>query len=84
MDPQIAREDVRLLFAWQPMPVDARVVEGAWRILDRYHLSYWDALIVSAAQLIDCRYLLTEDLQESQNIGNVEIINPFNALPESI
>ena len=84
MDPHSAREDVRLLLAWRPIPVDARVVEGAWRIQDRYQLSFWDALIVSTAQLIDCRYLLTEDLQENQNIGNVEVINPFNALPDSI
>ncbi len=66
MDPQSAREDVRSLLAWRPIPVDARVVEGAWRIQDRYKLSWWDALIVSAAQASDCRYLLTEDLQENR------------------
>ena len=84
MDPHSAREDVRFLLAWQPISVEGRVVEGAWHILDHYQLSYWDALIVSAAQLIDCRYLLTEDLQENQKIGNVEIINPFNTPPEFI
>ncbi len=64
MDPQNAREDVRFLLAWRPIPVDTRVVEGAWRIQGRYKLSWWDALIVSAAQASDCRYLLTENLQE--------------------
>ena len=84
MDPQNAREDVRFLLAWRPIPVDTRVVEGAWRIQGRYKLSWWDALIVSAAQASDCRYLLTEDLQENRNIGNVEVINPFHTPPESI
>jgi predicted nucleic acid-binding protein len=84
MDPQSAREDVRSLLAWRPIPVDARVVEGAWRIQDRYKLSWWDALIVSAAQASDCRYLLTEDLQENRKMGNVKVINPFRTLPESI
>lgn len=84
MDPQSAREDVRFLLAWRPISVDARVVEGAWRIQDRYKLSWWDALIVSAAQVSDCRYLLTEDFQENLNIGNVEVINPFHIPPESI
>jgi predicted nucleic acid-binding protein len=84
MDPQSVREDVRFLLAWRPIPVDARVVEGAWRIQDRYKLSWWDALIVSAAQVSDCRYLLTEDLQEKRNMGNVEVINPFRTPPESI
>jgi predicted nucleic acid-binding protein len=84
MDPQSAREEVRLLLAWRPIPVEARVVEGAWRIQDRYKLSWWDALIVSAAQVSDCRYLLTEDLQENRNMGNVEVLNPFSTPPESI
>jgi predicted nucleic acid-binding protein len=84
MDPQSAREDVRSLLAWRPIPVDARVVEGAWRIQDRYKLSWWDALIVSAAQASDCRYLLTEDLQENRKMSNVKVINPFRILPESI
>ena len=84
MDPQSAREDVRFLLAWRPISVDARVVEGAWRAQDSYKLSWWDALIVAAAQASDCRYLLTEDLREHQNMGNVEVINPFHTPPESI
>jgi predicted nucleic acid-binding protein len=84
MEPQTAREDVRLLLAWRPIAVDARVIEEAWRTQDRYKLSWWDALIVSAAQVSDCRYLLTEDLQEKQNMGNVEVINPFSTPPESL
>jgi predicted nucleic acid-binding protein len=84
MDPQGAREDVHLLLAWHPIPVDARVVEGALHIQDRYKLSWWDALIVSAAQVGDCRYLLTENLQGNRNMGNVKVINPFGTPRESI
>lgn len=84
MELQNAREDVCFLFAWRPIPVDARVVELAWRIQDRYKLSWWDALVVSAAQVGNCRYLLTEDLQENQDFSNVKVINPFNTSPESI
>jgi predicted nucleic acid-binding protein len=84
MDLNSAREDVRFLLAWHPIPIDARVVEGAWRIQDRYHLSWWDALIVSAAQICNSRYLLTEDLHENLKIDDVEVINPFRMPPESI
>jgi len=84
MDPQRAREDVRFLLAWRPIPVDARVVEGASSIQDRYKLSWWDALIASAAQVSNCRYLLTEEFQENLIMGNVEVINPFRNPPESI
>jgi len=84
MDARMAREEVRLLAAWHPIPVDARVVEGAWHIQDLYRLSWWDALIVSAAEVGDCRYLLTEDLQEALDLGNVKVVNPFRTAPESI
>jgi len=84
MDPQSAREDVLSLLSWNPIPINTFVVEGAWPIQDHYQLSWWDALIVSAAQVADCRYLITEDLQENQKLDNLEVINPFHASPESI
>ena len=81
---EAVREEVRSLLAWHPMPVDARMIEGAWRIQDRYGLSWWDALIVSAAQLSGCRYLLTEDLQENQRLGDVRVIHPFHTSPADL
>jgi len=82
--PDVARRDVRLLFSWQPIHLDARVLEGAWRLQDRYQLSWWDALIVSAAQVAKCDYLLTEDLGENQKLENVRVINPFHISPETL
>jgi predicted nucleic acid-binding protein len=82
--PEVARQDVRLLFLWQPIHLDARVLEGAWRLQERYQLSWWDALIVSAAQVAKCDYLLTEDLKENQRLENVRVINPFHISPETL
>lgn len=42
-------------------------------------LSFWDALIVVAAEAARCRYLYTEDLNDGQVIRNVRIRNPFNS-----
>jgi len=84
MDASSAREDVRLLLSWRPIQQDARVLETAWLIQDRYKMSYWDALIVSAAQMTESRYLLSEDLQENLKIDALEVINPFRNLPESV
>jgi predicted nucleic acid-binding protein len=36
--PQEAREIVRSLFAWRPVPVDSVAIERAWRLADRYSL----------------------------------------------
>ncbi len=81
LDRESARKDIRSLLPWQPIPLDNRVFDGAWHIQDRFGLSWWDALIVSAAQVADCRYLLTEDLQDGQVFGNLKVVNPFNTSP---
>ncbi len=75
------RSAVRALLAWHPLAVDRRVVEGAWLLEDRYSLSWWDALIVSAAQVEGCPILLTEDLQHDQEFDGVRAVSPFRERP---
>lgn len=84
MDPDAARRDVRSLTSWQPVRVDAPVVEGAWLVQDRYQISWWDALIVSGAQTAECAYLLSEDFQDGQDFGDVRVINPFTHKPSDL
>jgi predicted nucleic acid-binding protein len=79
-----ARAEVRDLLAWNPLTADAALLEQGWKIQDRYKLSYWDALIVAAAQALSCGYLLTEDLQTGQNFDGVEVLNPFLREPRSV
>ena len=55
-----------------------------WKIQDRYRFSYWDALIVAAAKMASCRYLLTEDLQAGQKLDGIEVVNPFLRGPELV
>jgi predicted nucleic acid-binding protein len=77
-----ARAEVRTLLAWQPQPVNDDLLESAWDVEDRFGLSFWDALVVSAAQAAGCRYLLTEDLQHGQELDNLTVLSPFRATPE--
>jgi predicted nucleic acid-binding protein len=77
LDRERARREVRSFVPWRPVSIDARVLEGAWRVQDRHRLSWWDSLIASAAQAAGCRYLLTEDLQDDQVLGTVRVVNPF-------
>jgi len=79
-----ARAEVRDLLAWRPAQVDEAILERAWRIQDRYQLSFWDALIVAAAKSLACRYLLTEDLQADQELDGITVINPFLRGPASV
>jgi len=79
-----ARAEVRDLLAWRPVRVEGEVMERAWKIQDRYQLSFWDALIVAAAKSASCRHLLTEDLQPGQNLDGVRVVNPFLCGPDSL
>jgi predicted nucleic acid-binding protein len=49
----------------------------ALRILDRYRLAWYDSLIVASAIEGQCEVLYSEDFQDGQQFGNLEISNPF-------
>jgi predicted nucleic acid-binding protein len=76
-----ARADVRDLLAWHPLPVTGELVTEAWQIQDRFQLAYWDALIVAAAREAGCDWLLTEDLQDGQDLGGIVVVDPFRNRP---
>jgi predicted nucleic acid-binding protein len=44
---------------------------------DRYNISFWDALIVAAAESGGAEVLYTEDLNDGQRYGAVLVRNPF-------
>jgi predicted nucleic acid-binding protein len=71
--------EIRNLMTWRPIELNAELLGEAWRIQAHFKLSFWDALIVSAAQAASCRYLLTEDLQEGQEMDGVVVVNPFRS-----
>ncbi len=83
MPADAARAEIREFFTWQPLPISVETIEGAWRIETKYAISYWDSLILSAAKIANCAYLLTEDLQDEQIIDQIRIVNPFHTTPSS-
>jgi predicted nucleic acid-binding protein len=72
-----AWEDVTALLAWEPQEIDRTVIVRARDIERRHSLSWWDAMIVAAAQLQNCEVLLSEDLQHGWTCGTVTVRNPF-------
>ena len=83
LTPEQARADIRDLLAWRPVPVDAMVLEASWLAEDRFRLSRWDALIVAAARIAGCDYLLSEDLQDGADLDGLQVVNPFRTPPGS-
>ncbi|HVD14337.1 MAG TPA: PIN domain-containing protein [Actinomycetota bacterium] len=84
LHPEQARADVRDLLAWRPVPTGAEVLEAGWRVEDRFGLSCWDGLIVAAARIAGCEYLLTEDLQHGSDLDGLRVIDPFQVTPDAL
>lgn len=76
--PEEAREDVVALRAWQPLVPDAGILHDTWAVQDRFAFSFWDAMIVAAARRLACSTLLTEDLQDGQDLDGLAVRNPFS------
>ena len=61
------------------------IVNGGDSILEaldlevRYQISFWDALVVHAAQASGAEVLYSEDLSDGQTYGSVRVINPFTS-----
>lgn len=58
--------------------VGSELINEAINTSIQYHLSFWDSLVIVAAESAKCQYLLTEDLNVGQVVRNVKIRNPLN------
>jgi predicted nucleic acid-binding protein len=81
LDRATARTEIESLLAWDPVTVDAGVLELAFALEDAHRLSFWDSLVVAAARTAGCQLLLTEDLRDGTDFDGLEVVNPFRHAP---
>lgn len=62
---------------WEVVVPSPGAVVEAIRIEERYGISFWDALIVQAAQSAGVERLYSEDLNAGQSYGGVVVVDPF-------
>ena len=74
---QVARNVIQAYQVWPVHQPSVEDIIAASELEEQHHLSFWDALIVIAAQLSGATTLVSEDLQDGRQIGNVKIVNPF-------
>lgn len=79
--PARAREIVTDLSNWRPVDSSLGLMQQAWEWTDAAQLSYWDALILAAAQRSGARYLLSEDFQDEREYADIKVLNPFTRSP---
>ena len=57
--------------------IDSAIIFDAIDISVLHQLSFWDSLVISAANAGNCKVLYSEDLNHGQVIRGVEVVNPF-------
>jgi predicted nucleic acid-binding protein len=70
-------ETIRQFSQWTVVTNTSDSVLNALSLESRYEISFWDALIINAAQVSEAAVLYTEDLNHGQLFGSVRVINPF-------
>lgn len=74
-----AREIIRTYRVWVKQDTTAETILRATEISELAQLSFWDSLILAAAEQSGAGVLLSEDLNHGQVIAGVRIVNPFAA-----
>jgi predicted nucleic acid-binding protein len=77
LSPSEALEWIEQLEAFPCLPIDRSLVKIAVEVSERYQVSYWDGAILAAAQSLGAKTLYTEDLNDDQHYGSVQVRNPF-------
>ena len=76
LDAKATRDVVSDYLAWQVVVNDGNSILEALDIEARYQVSFWDALVIQAAQARGAEILYSEDLSDGQHYGGVRVSNP--------
>jgi predicted nucleic acid-binding protein len=74
---QAAGEMLEHLCEFEVLSTTAQSVLEATKLVQRYKLQWWDALILEAALRANADTLLSEDGQHGQRFGKLVVHNPF-------
>jgi len=77
MTPDDAQSIIGTLGILPIQEIDFPMVNRAIDTHRQYHISYWDALIIAAAERAGCQRILSEDLNAGQRYNNIPVLNPF-------
>ena len=81
VDPRALREIVTDYLSWDVIVNTGDSILEALEIEGRYGISFWDAMVVQAAEAAGASVLYTEDLSDGQVYGSVRVVNPLATRP---
>lgn len=77
IDVNTAKDIVNDFLKWNHVTVEGTMILDAIDLHRNHGYSFWDSLIIVAAQQADCKLLLSEDLASGHALAGVTIRNPF-------
>lgn len=78
LDPIIAKSIIHNFHNMEMIQNDLDLIEQAIDISILSQISFWDSLIVAAAEKANCEYVFSEDLNAGQVFRGVKVLNPFS------
>jgi predicted nucleic acid-binding protein len=77
LDTTATRELISDYLTWQVVVNAEDSILAALDLEERHQISFWDALVVHAAQTAGADVLYSEDLSDGQMYGSVRVVNPL-------
>ena len=74
---ELVKEIITGFERFEVVQITVEMIKHAIDVSVLYKLSFWDSLIIVSAESSKCTSLLTEDLNSSQVIKGVTVVNPF-------
>jgi len=79
LDAKATREVIGDYLTWQVVVNGGDSILEALDLEQRHQVSFWDALVLRAAQAAGAEILYSEDLSDGQMYGSVRVVDPLKA-----
>jgi len=80
VDLRTAREIVADYLSWDVVTNTGASILDALQLEERYQISFWDALVIQAAEASGAAVLYSENLSDGQTYCGVRVVNPLRTL----
>jgi predicted nucleic acid-binding protein len=77
LDTKGTREIIADYLTWRVVVNDGDSILAALELEERHQVSFWDAMVIHAAQVAGVPTLYSEDLSDGQRYGGVQVRNPL-------
>ncbi len=76
-DQSVVLRQLVLLESMEIQTITPEIVRRAVELRSVYKISFWDSMIIGAAEKAKCATILSEDLNPGQYYSGIAVVNPF-------